>query len=720
MERPNHGSVPATSSDHSVFSSNRQGNESQPRVPSKMPGVGPSHKENKSDESKSSKRHKKTPSSNYKGVSYSKQDRKYLSQIDYRGKLNCLGLYKYEADAALAYDKGHQVLFGRFDPSELNFCTLPTYEKAIRTEAKIADHSIEVKEFYDAVVEKVEIYLSKIYADGDIVVDAEVSNIEGIVDSDSDDDSSASSDTAMYNTVTGNAVAEIALNNIAKHATSESSKELSDKANAKYSKFIGVYYNKRSKSFFATLTRGGRRHFLGYWKLQADGALAHDRARKLLMGADCERLNFASRRDYTIHRAKELCKLEVARKVKVDSVPSVAAKIRTYLSKIPCPEINAMNERMVNKWGRLLPQETGKEFLDLYQRSLDKFFTNDNESTTPQVISSNIGEDEQAVILTADMEVESISCNNANKAVASIAESNICDRSDDDASLFSSAAEEFSLNMECSMASEVDDAYHNPSTLTGERSEEAHLIKLPIGCPVMWNFVGDTFCTGTVTSAPDNAAMYVVTPTNSSGRKSSSTLIRENELAFGIDCPVFVSPTCGHGSQLLQGKVLFCMRGPTSAEHSRSGSFSYSVIIVKEQNEFQVLNGISTERLKYRIVDPADHVPANNTAPLAHCSKMPPSAVLRPASAAEENDSRESGQIFSSDSTISTEGSAAASPRRLFGDCTSSADVQCRVCFPRWLVHDSESRKRLFCEFRSLMNVSDLCIFLLIVGMSFA
>jgi len=684
-----------------------------------MPGVGPSHKKNKNDESKSSKKHKNTPSSNYKGVSYSKPDRKYLAQVEYGGKLNCLGLYKYEADAALAYDKGRQVLFGRFDPSEHNFCTLPTYKKAIRTEAKNADHSIEVKETYDAVAEKVEIYLSKIYANGDKLADAEVSNIEGIVDSDSDGDSSASSDTAIYDTVTGKEVAEIALNNITKHATSESSKELSSdinqeyapvrKAKTKYSKFIGVYYNKRAKSFFATLSRGQRRHFLGYWKLQADGALAHDRARKLLMGADCERFNFASRRDYTIHRAKELEKLKVGPgKVKVDSVPSVAAKIRMYLSKIPCPEINAMNERMANKWGRLLPQETGKEFLDLYQRSIDKFFTNDNASTTPPDNSSNIGEDEHAVNLTADMEGVSIPCNNADEAVVSIAGSNICDQSDDDASLFSSAPEESCSDMECSRALEVDDAYHNLPTLTGERSEEAHRIKLPIGCPVMWNFVGDTFCTGTVTSAPDNSAMYVVTPTNSSGRNSGSTSIRENELAFGIDCPVYVSPTCGHGPKLLQGKVLFCMRGPTSAENSPSDSFSYSVIIIKEQNQFQVLKGISAERLKYRIVDPADHVPANNTAPLSHYdfhSKMPP------ASAAEENDSRKSDPFFSSNSTISTEGSATASPRRLFGDSTSSADVKCRVCFPRWLVHDSESRKRLFCEFRSLMNVSDRCNF---------
>jgi hypothetical protein len=397
-----------TSSDHNVVSPNRSGPESRLRSPPKMPGVRPSHKNKNEESTYSEKRREKTPSSNYRGVSYSKHDRKYMAQIDYGGKLNFLGLYKYEADAALAYDKGRQVLFGKFDPPEHNFCTLPTYEKAIRMDAANDDHSIEVKESYDAVVEKVEIYLSKIYADNDNATDAGVSNVEGIMDSDGDRDRSASTCIAMYNSFTGNGVSEVASNNIPMHATSELRKELSGdinkeytrvrKAKTKRSEFIGVYYNKNSKLFFALLIRGQRRHHLGLWKLQADAALAYDRASKLLMGTDCDRLNFASRRDYTIHRVKELDTLEVGLgKVEVESVPSVEARIRTYLSKFPCPEIDALNERMANKWCSRLPQETGKEFLDLYQRSIDKFFTNlredDNTSTTLPDNSSNIGED---------------------------------------------------------------------------------------------------------------------------------------------------------------------------------------------------------------------------------------------------------------------------------------------------------------------------------------
>ena len=42
----------------------------------------------------------KTPTSNYRGVSYSKQDKKYVALIEYGGKLQCLGYYAFETDAA--------------------------------------------------------------------------------------------------------------------------------------------------------------------------------------------------------------------------------------------------------------------------------------------------------------------------------------------------------------------------------------------------------------------------------------------------------------------------------------------------------------------------------------------------------------------------------------------------------------------------------------------
>ena len=61
------------------MSSNRSGNESRPRSPPKILGAKPSHKKNNNEESISSEKRDKTPSSNYKGVSNSERDRKYLA-----------------------------------------------------------------------------------------------------------------------------------------------------------------------------------------------------------------------------------------------------------------------------------------------------------------------------------------------------------------------------------------------------------------------------------------------------------------------------------------------------------------------------------------------------------------------------------------------------------------------------------------------------------------
>ena len=58
-----------TSSDHTVVSSYRSGNESRPRSPPKIPGAEPFHKKNNNE----------APSYNYKGVSNSERDRKYLA-----------------------------------------------------------------------------------------------------------------------------------------------------------------------------------------------------------------------------------------------------------------------------------------------------------------------------------------------------------------------------------------------------------------------------------------------------------------------------------------------------------------------------------------------------------------------------------------------------------------------------------------------------------------
>jgi hypothetical protein len=453
------------------------------------------------------------------------------------------------------------------------------------------------------------------------------SNVERMKASGGDQETSVAIEGATFEHGTCNEVDEVDTVNIPKHTALESRKKSMNSRKATASKFTGVYLTKgkRSSPFVARtiINHRGKTLYLGSWTLRTDAARARDRACKLLKGENCTGLNFASRKDYIIQRAKELENLEVDSENNmevVESLSSVSERITNLLSKIPCPEIDAKYNEAIEKWGRHLPQETGKMFLDSYQKTVDDLFTN----TTPP-----------------DMELESTPHNDENEAVVSVAVSNICDEpadlsddddaslfssvaeasahsdvecstssADDDASLFSSVAEASASDVECSEPSEMAnavDADQNRTMFTGERTEETSIIKLPIGCPVMWNFVGTIFCTGTISSALDSAAMYKVTPSNTRGGDSSSISISAKVLGFGIDCPVLISPACGSGTQLLQGKVLFGTRDPFSANN-----FSYCVIVNEEQNEFQVLKGVSAERLTYRMADHVHHEAAHD------------------------------------------------------------------------------------------------------------
>ncbi len=67
----------------------------------------------------SSKKRNGQYTSKYKGVSWCKRDKKWITQIRLNGKLMHIGYFKNELDAAKAYDKTAKELFGEF--VKLNF-----------------------------------------------------------------------------------------------------------------------------------------------------------------------------------------------------------------------------------------------------------------------------------------------------------------------------------------------------------------------------------------------------------------------------------------------------------------------------------------------------------------------------------------------------------------------------------------------------------------------
>ena len=662
---------------------------------------------------KKNKNKKKKIVPTYKGVSYRTHDAKFLAEIDIDGQLHCLGPYTFQADAALAYDKGREFFFTRPDPNGSNFSTMSKYEEAIRTEMASVNRNANVTKRNDKVTKIVQSYIAKIYnVEPRRMQRTSYAEIDDdLRDKDDDDSDDESMDSSGHGSVCVERRDDVLDRFFARGSTSH--EESTDdhlaaqarKPKAKYSIFTGVYKN--GKSSRSTIFHSGRKYELGTsWKLQADAALAYDKACKLLKGANYNKLNFTSRQSYLSYRAKEIKKLEDrSQKVIIDPVPLVLSNIQHHLRSIMSSEIDALNESFAEKWGDLPSMIVSQDYHSEYQKSFNTLFANVSvDDSSPSTTSPNnscvIEEDEQADCITKDTEIDNIHDVFIRPQECSEDAKN---RSDDDASLFSSVHE--ASDMECSTresprSSDVGGAHQNDPILSEEMEVEADQIKMPVGCPVMWNFVGDSvFRSGTITSELDERAMYEVTPTNK-GRSDSNKFVPASELAFGIGCPVFVSPTGGQGVQPLQGNVLFCTR-------SQDDSFVYTVVIIKGENELQVLKGMSAIRLRYRMVDSGVALMPAKTNNLVLPNNLqavmpPPSPRLVPSPADGEN---ESGIFFSSNSTITTDCSATPSSRRLFGDSisTSSQDVMCRVYFPHWLVKNNSSRNRLFCEFSNLV-----------------
>ena len=213
---------------------------------------------------------------------------------------------------------------------------------------------------------------------------------------------------------------------------------------------------------------------VGYYKLESDAALAYDEALKLLKGDDCSKINFSSTQEYVNARAKEVEQTDSS----YQTLTEIARKIQKHLSKIPCPEIDAINDAMAKKWERYLPSETGKDFLASYQKSIDEVL--------------GFVEPEQSEVTTSTSTVPpTVSPNALFKPIA--------DGNSDDSSSESIEQKKATNNMSHSLDRSKVDAIECTAPITTKKRETAQMKDFPIGCPVLWDFKSKSFCTGVVT-----------------------------------------------------------------------------------------------------------------------------------------------------------------------------------------------------------------------------
>lgn len=130
------------------------------------------------------------------------------------------------------------------------------------------------------------------------------------------------------------------------------------------SNYHGVSYHESSNEWQSHLTFQGKYHDLGRWTLKSDAARMNDEAMKLF---DSTPRNFTTHQDYRDARKEEISRMNPG--ATIDSLMSVRDKILMYISRIPCPQISALNDAMAKKWARYLSVDTGRDLVDSYQAS---------------------------------------------------------------------------------------------------------------------------------------------------------------------------------------------------------------------------------------------------------------------------------------------------------------------------------------------------------------
>ena len=330
-----------------------------------------------------------TKTSNYTGVSYHRNNKKWQAAIHQKKQIGLGSSYDLQCDAALAYDKAAVQLRG--PNAKTNFSTLNEYKRAKKAELESTGLGMDAAMSPATIGAKVNMFLTK----------------------------ASNTSTALAGTDTEEEESE-------KEMVEEESNFGSDEEDSSYagdvkmsginkqsSIYTGVCYCKQNKKWQAYITNKKQIALGSSYNLQCDAALAYDKAAIQLRGPNTN-TNFRSLSEYTKAKKAELesnglvmnvamTPATIEAKVnemlrKASSTSSAAAsgttdtregairgdasgKRENIKEKNPveakgseamltnCPELAALNEAMEKKWASHLPSIEG-DFLAGYQNNI--------------------------------------------------------------------------------------------------------------------------------------------------------------------------------------------------------------------------------------------------------------------------------------------------------------------------------------------------------------
>ena len=330
--------------------------------------------------------------------------------------------------------------------------------------------------------------------------------------------------------------------------------------------------------------------------------------------------------------------------------PKLRKKIQSYLINIPNPELQLIDEAMAKKWAHFLPQETGPQFHEKYEKGINDMMSSNEQGGRGDVAGAElVGDKPDAYFKPIQAE------NVLEERMGGDEDSN------DDKPLFgdSSTDEEGGINPDSVNGSKADDKAatisQTPAPHSGSVGQVNASNKLPVrvkefavGCPVIWGLEGDSFQQGTVVSSVNGGTAYLVKSEAANGEFSTNMEIPAKELAFGIDCPVYISEKLGPESCQLKGQVLFCQnRSPTG---NGQPLYFYTILVVKEGNLFQVMRDVPSDRVSHRRVVEAESAVATRVGKFAQTDALKQPEGGRASGIAEDSGSQSNSTITSVES----------------------------------------------------------------------